>query len=138
MAETVVVGDEPDSANPAEASAHEAAVAEGATAVIAANAQEAAAEASAAAEVALAAADANISSADTVVQAAEQATQSAAQAGVNAEMVHEALLAQTRAIAELTAELQASRKAQAPPQDKPRRAAPDREPGSSGKRWVRR
>lgn len=133
-----MTGDEPENANPAEASAHEAAVAEGATAVIAANAQESAAEASAAAEVALAAAEANIASSDTVVQAAEQATQSAAQAGVNAEMVHEALLAQTRAITELTAELQASRKAQAPPQDKPRRAAPDREPGSGGTRWVRR
>ena len=133
-----MTGEETAAPSPVEASAHEAAVAEGATAVIAANAQESAAEASAAAEVALAAAEANIASSDTVVQAAEQATQSAAQAGVNAEMVHEALLAQTRAIAELTAELQASRKAQAPPAEKPQRAAPDREPGSSGKRWVRR
>lgn len=133
-----MTGEESEAASPAEASAHEAAVAEGATMVQAASAEEAAAEASAAAEVALAAAEANIQAGDTVVQAAEQATQSAAQAGVNAEMVHEALLAQTRAISELTAELQASRKAQAPAQDKPRRAAPDREPGSGGTRWVRR
>jgi hypothetical protein len=138
MPEVVVTGGETEAPSTVEASAHEAAVAEGATAVIAANAEQSAAEAAAAAEVALAAADANIASADTVVQAAEQATQSAAQAGVNAEMVHEALLAQTRAIAELTAELQASRKAQAAPQDKPARAAPDRKPDSGGKRWVRR
>jgi hypothetical protein len=138
MPEVVIAGDEAEAPSTAEASAHEAAVAEGATAVIAANAEQSAAEAAAAAEVALAAADANIASAGTVVQAAEQATQSAAQAGVNAEMVHEALLAQTRAINELTAELQASRKAAAPPQERPSRPAADREPGSSGKRWVRR
>lgn len=127
MAETVVVGSDADASgtSTAEQAAHEAAVAEGATAVHTEDAQEAAAEAKAAAEVALAAAEANITSGAAVEQAAQQADSSAAVASVSAEMVHEALTAQTAAINALAEEMKASRQAapkeskgSAPPGDK--------------------
>lgn len=138
MAETIVVGDEESSISPAEQSAHEAAVAEGATAVNAALATEAAAEAKAAAETALEAAAANIESGMAVEAAVEQANTAGASAAVSAEMVHEALLAQTSAINALTEELRSSRKASAPPAEVGRRSRPDREPGSGGVRLVRK
>lgn len=138
MADVIISGEEGQDVTPAEQAAHQAAVAEGATAVQAATAEEAAGEAKAAAEVALAAAAANIESGAAVEQAAEQASVSAATAGVNAEMVYQAIQAQTGAIQELVAELQASRKAAQPPQEKRSSPpSPDREP-SSGQRWVRR
>ena len=139
MADTVIVGDEGGAAAPssAEQSAHEAAVAEGATAVQAMSAAESAAEAKAAAEVALAAAEANIAGGAVVEEAAAEAAQSAAQAGVSLEMLHEALQAQGAAIEALTAEMHASRKQSAGP-EKSRPAPPDQEPGSGGPKWVRR
>jgi len=48
------------------------------------------------------------------------------------------LKAQTQAIETLTGELKASRKAAEAPAGRPRAAAPDREPGGGGRRWVRR
>lgn len=139
MATVVTEDDQGDSeVISAEASAHEAAVAEGATAVQAEQAAAAAEEAKAAAEVALSAAQNNIESGVAVEQAAQRAESGANVATVSAEMVHEALLAQTNAIKELTAELQASRKQAAQPTEKPRRQSPDTEPGGNGRRWVRR
>ena len=129
MADTVVIPGDDDAGGPStpEQSAHEAAVAEGATAVHTENAQEAAAEAQAAAAVALAAAEANIESGAAVEQAAEQAGSSAAVASVSAEMVHEALTAQTAAINALAEELKAARTA-GPKEDKPPKPAADRAP----------
>ena len=140
MADTVIVGDEgggTDGSPSAELSAHEAAVAEGATAVQAASAAESADEAKAAAEIALQAAQANAASSAVAEEAAAAASQSAAQAGVSLEMIHEALTAQGSAIEALTAELKASRRQETKP-DKPQSTpAPDREP-ASGTRWRRR
>jgi len=96
MAETVVVGD--------------AGTDEGAQTVA-----ESAAEAQAAAEIALAAAEANIQSGAAVEGAVASANESAAVASVSAEMVHEALTAQTAAINALAAELKAGR--QKPPKE---------------------
>jgi hypothetical protein len=122
----------------AEAAAHEAAVAEGATAVQAAQAGEAAEEAKAAAELALEAAKVNVES-GAAVEAGVQAAQAAAgEATVSAQMVHEALGAQTAAITALTEELRASRKQQAAPAEPRKSPPPDRAPGKSGPRWVRR
>lgn len=139
MADTVIVGDEGGDALPttAEQSAHEAAVAEGATAVQAVSAAESAEEAKAAAEVALSAAEANIASGAMAEEAAAEAAQSAAQAGVSLEMIHEILQAQGTAIEALTAELKASRK-EAAPATAAKSPSPDREPGGGGPRWKRR
>ena len=114
-------------------SAHEAAVAEGASAVLAETAVTASAEAQAAAEIALEAADANISSGQLVEQAVATANESAAVASVSADMVHEALTAQTSAIAALTEELRASRKSAGNGQA-PKAAPPsgDRAPAKRG------
>jgi predicted O-linked N-acetylglucosamine transferase (SPINDLY family) len=141
LADTVVVGDQDAGGAPAsvEESAHQAAFAEGATAVQAQSAAESAAEASAAAEAALAAAAMNLEGGAAVAQATEAAQGAAASAQVSAEMVMEALQAQTQAINTLTEELKASRRA-ASAEDKPRRSPPsgDREPGSGGPKWKRR
>jgi hypothetical protein len=96
-------------------SAHEAAVAEGATAVQAELAGEAAEEAVAAAEVALAAAEANIEAGMAVEAGVSSAAESAAVATVSADMVHEALQAQTAAIQALADELRRSREAEPKP-----------------------
>lgn len=111
MTETVVVGSgaPEDGAQTVAESAHEAAVAEGAVQVQAQQAAESAAEAQAAAEVALAAAEANIQSGAAVEGAVASANESAAVASISAEMVHEALQAQTAAINALAAELKAGR-----------------------------
>lgn len=139
MPDVTVMENEDTEPTTAEQSAHEAAVAEGATAVQAAVAEEAAAEAQAAAELALDAAKANIETAEGVAEAVAQAQGDAAKASVSAEMVHEALLAQTRAIEELTTELRASRKAASDvSQSKPRSRPSDESPGNGGTRWVRR
>jgi len=134
----VIEGDEGTEVTPAEVSAHTAAVAEGMTAVQAAGAAESAAEAKAAAEVALEAAEANAANAEAVIEAQASAETSAEAAGVTAEMLMDALKAQTAVIAELREELKAGRRAEH--QDAPKRAAPDREPGAGGggPTWTRR
>ena len=142
MPDTLVVeGDETAApASPAEASAHAAAVAEGMTAVQAIDAAESAAEAQAAAEVALLAAEENAKTAEAVIEATAQAEANAAGAAVSAEMVMDALKAQTEAITLLAEELKASRKA-AVPSEAPKRPAPDHEPGGNGngsRTWSRR
>lgn len=123
---------EPDST---EIAAHDTAVAEGAVAVMAQDTQEAASQAKGAAEAALSAAASNIESGEEAVEASVVAQGAAATAQISAEMVHEALLAQTAAIAALVTEIQESRK---PVPQKPSRSRRDREPGSSGPRLVRR
>lgn len=128
--------DEPDITT-AEASAHVAAVAEGASAVQAQQAAESAAAAEAAAEAALIAAEENAKTAEAVIQATAQAETSAAAADISAEMVMDALKAQTAILAEVREELKASRKQATPAEPKPA-PAPDREPGGDGPRWVRR
>lgn len=135
LADAVIVGDEEQDPSSAELSAHEAAVAEGATAVQAEQAAESAAEAKAAAEIALQAAEENAKTAESVVEATVAAQQSAAGAGVSAEMVMEALRAQTSAIETLAAELKESRKQAVPAE--PKKPAPDRPPSRSGPRWRR-
>lgn len=131
MPETVVTTEngETEVTTPAEASAHEAAVAEGATAVQAEQATEAAEEAKAAAEVALDAAKVNVESGAAVEQAAERAEGSAAAASVSLETIHEALTAQGKAIEALTAELKAGRK-QAPPAES-KSTPPERQPAET-------
>jgi hypothetical protein len=138
VADVVVSESEAPDVGTAELSAHAAAVAEGASAVQAGQAAEAAEEAKAAAEVALSAAQANVEAGLAVEQATASAEASAQQATVSAEMVMEALSAQGAAIAALAEELKASRKQPAPPASKGRGRSPDREPGSSGPRLVRR
>jgi hypothetical protein len=139
MAEVIVSeGDEGGGEIPlAEQSAHVAAVAEGATAVQAGQAAESADEAKMAAEVALAAAQANAQTAEAVIESVAAAETSAQQAGISAEMIHDALKAQTGAIEALAEELRQSRK-QAAPVEKPRREAPERPPASAGATWTRR
>ena len=138
MPEAIVVeGDQETEVTPAEISAHTAAVAEGMTAVQAADAAESAEQAQAAAEVALLAAEENAKTAEAVIEATAQAETSAAAAGISAEMVMDALKAQTTAINELREELKASRRAEQ--HDAPKRPAPDREPGGNGGPvWTRR
>ena len=138
MPEAVVVeGDQGAAVTPAEVSAHTAAVAEGMTAVQAADAAESAAEAQAAAEVALLAAEENAKTAEAVIEATAQAETSAAGAGISAEMVMDALKAQTAILTEVREELKASRRAEH--HDTPKPAAPDREPGGNGgPTWTRR
>jgi hypothetical protein len=138
VADAVVVEDAGQAeVTPAEVSAHTAAVAEGMTAVQAADAAESAAEAQAAAEVALAAAEENARTAEGVIEATVKAEESAAGAAISAEMVMDALKAQSAAINELREELKASRRAEH--HDAPKRAAPDREPGGNGGPvWTRR
>ena len=128
MADVVVSeGGEADTGTPAAAAAaHEAAVAEGASGVQAEQAQAAAAEASAAAEVALAAAEANIEAGAAVEGAVATANESAAQATVSAEMVHEALSAQTAAITALAEELKRGR--ESAPKPEKVKTAPDKAP----------
>lgn len=133
MADVVVSGggDSGDAQTVAEA-AHEAAVAEGATAVNAEQAAEAAAEATAAAEIALAAAEANIEAGAAIESGVASAESSAVDAMVSAEMVHEALAAQTAAITALTDELKLQRESAArPPKESSSSSspAPDAEPG---------
>lgn len=136
MAETVIVGDDDgDEAPTVVESAHEAAVAEGASAVQAEAAETAADEAKAAAEVALQAAQVNVETATGVAEATASAEASAAQATVSAEMVMDALNAQGAAIASLAEELKASRK-QAVPAEKASRPAPDQAPAKSSKHWY--
>jgi hypothetical protein len=132
---TVVTGDETEPTT-AEASAHEAAVAEGATAVQAELAAQAAEEAKAAAEIALAGASESVQIALDVEEQTSRAEGAAQTSAVSAEMVHEALLAQTRAIETLAAEIKASRSAAAREGKPRRREAPDREPGSSAGHWY--
>ena len=133
----VVEGDEQAAVTPAEVSAHTAAVAEGMTAVQAADAAGSAAQAEAAAEVALLAAEENAKTAEAVIEATAQAETSAAAAGISAEMVMDALKAQTAILTEVREELKASRRAEHP--GAPKRAAPDREPaGNGGPTWTRR
>jgi len=135
MPEAIVVeGDQETEVTPAEVSAHTAAVAEGMTAVQAADAAESAAEAQAAAEVALAAAEENARTAEGVIEATVKAEESAAGAAISAEMVMDALKAQSAAINELREELKASRRAEH--HDAPKRAAPDHEPGNGGSKWT--
>lgn len=139
----VIEGDDAEAGvTPAELSAHTAAVAEGMTAVQAADAAESAAEAQAAAEVALLAAEENAKTAEAVIQAQTDAANSAISSSVSAEMVMDALKAQTTILAEVREELKASRRAAAPAEPA-RRSAPDREPGGngngrSGATWTRR
>src|SRR6266568_293729 len=102
--------------------------AEGATAVQAGQAAESAEQAKAAAEVALQAAQANAETAEAVTEATARADGSAAATSVSADMVMDALKAQTQAIETLAGEIKASRKAAEAPEGKPRHAAPDREP----------
>jgi hypothetical protein len=111
MAETIIAeGDSAEQPTTAAESAHEAAVAEGATAVQTEQAAASAATATEAAEVALAAAQANMEAGAAVEGAVATANESAAVATVSAEMVHDALVAQTKAISALTEELQAQRR----------------------------
>lgn len=138
----VVEGDQDTAVTPAEVSAHTAAVAEGMTAVQAEQAADSAAEAQAAAEVALLAAEENAKTAEAVIEATAQAETSAAAAGISAEMVMDALKAQTVILTEVREELKASRRAAAPA-GPATRSAPDREPGGngngrSGATWTRR
>lgn len=137
MAEVIVSGEDEQVITPVEQSAHEAAVAEGASAVQAQAAAVAAEEAKAAAEVALSAAQANIESGQAVEAAVEQANAAGASASVSAEMVHDALKAQTAAISALTEELRADRKNNSPVPGNSGRPKPDREPGGKP-RWVKR
>jgi len=109
-------------------SAHAAAVAEGGAAVLAESAGESAGEAKAAAEVALSAAAANMEAGLAVAEATEVAQSSAQQATQMAQMIQDALTAQTGAINALAEELRASRK-QAAPASPPSRTQPDRPPG---------
>jgi hypothetical protein len=139
VAETVVVGDD-DSSDPGTAaeSAHQAAVAEGATGVQTDLAQEAADQATAAAEIALGAAEANIAAGAVVESAVATADGAAAVATVSAEMVQEALAAQTAAIHALTEELALQRKA-APAPDKPKsKPAEDASPGKQVPGYYRK
>lgn len=136
----VVEGDQDTAITPAEVSAHTAAVAEGMTAVQAADAAGSAEQAQAAAEVALLAAEENAKTAEAVIEATAQAETSAAGAAISAEMVMDALKAQTAAITTLAEELKASRKA-AVPDGPPKRPAPDVTPGGNGNggaTWTRR
>jgi hypothetical protein len=128
-----------ESGTPAEVSAHEAAVAEGASDVHAALAEESAAEAREAAEIALSAAQANIESGQAVAEATESAQAAAGEATISAKMVMEALDAQSAAISALAEQFAAERKSQnAPPPGEGKRAPSDRQPGGKGPRWVRR
>lgn len=139
MPEAVIIPDSDEGEAPtAGESAHVAAVAEGATAVQAQLAAESAEEAKAAAQVALDAAEANIGTSQAVIEAQTKAEGSAVAAGVSAEMVHEALLAQTNAIRELTEELKASRKSAVVPNGKTPSRPPEASPGGNGRRWTRR
>jgi hypothetical protein len=131
MADVLVEGDQ-EAVTPAEQSAHEAAVAEGATAVQAESAAEAAEEAKLAAEVALDAARVNVESGATVAEATAQAQGAAESATVSAEMVMDALAAQGAAIAALTEEFKNSRKTAAPA-EKPA-ASHDRPPSGEAKK----
>lgn len=140
MADVTVETSEDVGEGIADESARMAAVAEGASAVNAGLAAQAAGEAGEAAEAALSAAQANIESGAAVADAAETAQAAAASAGVSAEMMHEALLAQTAAITALTEELRASRQPVTPPSSG-RKSKRDREPRSDsggGTRLVRR
>jgi hypothetical protein len=139
MPDVTVETDDDAGAGTAEQSAHEAAVAEGATAVQAAIAAESAQEAKEAAELALAAAAANVEAGSAVEAGVESAQAAAGEATVSAQMVHEALSAQTSAITALTEELRNSRKQQAAPSPETRKSPPpDRAPGKSGPKWSRR
>lgn len=135
----VVEGDQEAAVTPAEVSAHSAAVAEGMTAVQAADAAESADEAKIAAEVALEAAEMNAKTAEAVIEAEARAETAAESAMISAESVMEALKAQSAEIKILAEELRASRKAAAP-SDAPKRQAPDHEPGGGnrGATWTRR
>lgn len=126
--EIIIEGDDEAVVTPAEQSAHEAAVAEGATAVHGEIAAQAAEEAKEAASIALDAAKANMDAALPVAAATEQAQAAAQQATVSAEMVHDALAAQTAAITALTEELRNSRK-QAPQEGPAKKPPGDRPPG---------
>lgn len=137
MSEVIVTGNDPDEHDYSEEAAHAAAAAEGAAEVHTEQAAEAAGEAAAAAEVALAAAQANIESGAAVAEATEIAEAAAEQATVSAEMVHEALLAQTQAITALTEELRAGRQQTAPPAPG-KRSKRDRQPSGGGVKLVRR
>jgi hypothetical protein len=136
MADVVISEGDSSDLGTAEGSAHAAAVAEGATAVQAEQAQQAAEEAKAAAEMALSAAQANIESGLEVQAASAAAQDSAHVSAALADEIRGALQAQSAAIAALTEQFDKHRKALAP--DKPSRSKPDREPGSGGQRLVRR
>lgn len=111
MAEDIVIhSGDPGEVTPEESSAHEAAVAEGATAVHEQNAEQASSEAKAGAEVALASAAATIEAAESAGASAERAEAAAEQSAVTLEMMHQTLVAQGEAISALTKELKASRK----------------------------
>ena len=103
-------------------------MAEGASAVNSSNAADAAAEAKDAAALALSVAQSNIETSATITESKDAAEGAAAQASVSAQMVHEALSAQTAAIAALAEQLKERK--QAPSGGKPfQKASSDNSPG---------
>lgn len=129
MADVVVHDDAADQTGLQEQAAHDAAVAEGASAVHQQAAEGAAADAEAAAQLAAEAAQVNLQTAESVVEAAASAEASAEAAGGSEDRVMQALAAQTSAITALTEQLNAS-KTPAVPAEKPKRSK-DKAPGRS-------
>jgi F0F1-type ATP synthase epsilon subunit len=109
---------------PTEVSAHEAAVAEGATQVHQDRARDAAEKAEEAADLALSAAKHNIENAAEVADASEKAQGAAASASISAETVMEALHAQTSAIAALAERLDKPTQQAGPPAEASGRRPP--------------
>jgi fused signal recognition particle receptor len=138
MAETVVIpGESEEAPTTAEVSAHEAAVAEGATAVQAELAAEAADEAKVAAEVALAAAQENAETVEGTIEATVAAQGAAEMSQAFAEEIRDAMKAQGQAITALTEELAASRRAAAAPADRSsRKRSADGEPSARKRHWY--
>ena len=135
MSDVVVTVEDPEGAPTAEEAAVAAAAMEGATAVHAEQAAEAAQEAKDAAGQAQSAALANLESSAEAVEAGESAQAAARDAAITAEMLHEALKAQSAAINALVEELRSTRKQSVPSETKSKK--PDREPSPGGTRLVR-
>lgn len=96
--------------SPEESAAHQAAIAEGATAVHAGNAEEASEEAKAAAEAALAGASATVEAAVVTEEHAERAELAANRTEQLLSAVHEAVVAQQTSLDAFMEEIRASRK----------------------------
>ena len=139
MPDAVIIpdGDAPE-AETAMTAAHDAAVAEGGAEVRAQLAAEHAAEAEGAAEVALLAAEENAKTGLAVIEAQASAEQSAEVAKSSADLVLQALEAQTGAFNALREELAAARETQRPAVVSESRPAPERTPGRKQAKWVRR
>lgn len=134
MPETVITTDDDGDVLPAAESAHVAAVAEGAAAVQSEHAAESAGKAEMAAEAAIQAAQANVAAGAEAVAAAASAGESASAAAVSAEMMHQAITAQTAAISALVEELRTSRKSGPRPDGDAPKVKPDKTPGQSSDR----